>query len=49
MVAYTCSGVTDNRPVQRPLAMAGLLDHFDIAPDLDTLLARRKANKPVTD
>src|SRR3954469_24843268 len=33
-------GVTDNRPVQRPLASAGLLDCFDIAPDLDTLLAR---------
>jgi anti-sigma B factor antagonist len=39
-------GVTDNRQVQRPLASAGLLDHFDIAPDLDTLLARLHTIKP---
>jgi anti-sigma B factor antagonist len=33
-------GVLDNPIVQRPLAMVGLLDHLDVAPDLDTLLAR---------
>jgi len=25
--------------VQRPLALLGLLDHFDTAPDLDALVA----------
>ena len=33
-------GVTGNLPVERPLALVGLLDRFDIAPDLDTLLAK---------
>jgi hypothetical protein len=32
--------VTGNLPVERPLALVGLLDRFDIAPDLDTLLAK---------
>jgi len=37
-------GVLDNPLVQRPLAMVGLLDHLDVAPDLDTLLARLRAS-----
>jgi anti-anti-sigma regulatory factor len=36
-------GVLDNPAVKRPLAMVGLLDHLDVAPDLDTLLARLRA------
>ena len=36
-------GVLDNPAVKRPLTMVGLLDHLDVAPDLDTLLARLRA------
>ena len=32
-------GVTGNHPVERPLALVGLLDRFDIAPDREVLLA----------
>src|SRR4051794_39863711 len=32
-------GVTGNHPVERPLALVGLLGRFDIALDLDALLA----------
>jgi anti-sigma B factor antagonist len=39
-------GVLDNPLVQRPLAMVGLLDHLDVAPDLDTLLARLRPASP---
>jgi anti-anti-sigma factor len=33
-------GARGNPHVERPLALLGMLDHFDTAPDLDTLLAR---------
>ena len=33
-------GVRDNPQVARPLAMLGLLEHFETAPDVDTFLAR---------
>jgi hypothetical protein len=42
-------GVHENRWVQRPLASVGLLGLFDVAPDLDTVLARLRAIKPVSD
>ena len=42
-------GVTGNRPVERPLALIGVLDRFDIATDLDTLLARLHAAERVAD
>jgi anti-anti-sigma factor len=42
-------GVLDNRAVQRPLGLIGLLGLFDIAPDLDTLLARLRTSEPVSD
>jgi hypothetical protein len=42
-------GVLDNRSVQRPLASVALLGLFDIAPDLDTLLARLRTSEPVSD
>ena len=42
-------GVLDNRSVQRPLASVGLLGLFDIAPDLDTLLAQLRTVEPLSD
>ena len=42
-------GVLDNRSVQRPLASVGLLGLFDIAPDLDTLLAQLRTVEPLPD
>src|SRR4051795_5132624 len=42
-------GVLDNRSVQRPLASVGLLGLFDVAPDLDTLLARLRTVEPSPD
>src|SRR6476620_9099456 len=39
-------GVNDNLPVERPLTMVGMLDSFDVAPDLDTLLAGLRAAEP---
>jgi anti-sigma B factor antagonist len=42
-------GVTDNLQVQRPLPLVGLLDRFDIAPDLHTLLARLDTIEPLAD
>ena len=42
-------GVTGNRPVERPPALIGVLDRFDIATDLDTLLARLHAVEPLAD
>ena len=42
-------GVLDNRPVQRPLGLIGLLGLFDIAPDLDALLAQLRTIEPVSD
>jgi anti-sigma B factor antagonist len=39
-------GVLDNPVVQRPLAMVGMLDHLDVAPDLDTLVARLRPASP---
>ena len=42
-------GVLDNRSVQRPLALVGMLDLFDIAPDLDALLTRLRTVEPVSD
>jgi|SRR4051794_22224198 anti-sigma B factor antagonist len=42
-------GVLENRSVQRPLASVGLLGLFDIAPDLDTLLARLRTIEPSSD
>ena len=42
-------GVTDNLPVQRPLTLVGLLDSFDIAPDLDILLASPNTIEPLAD
>jgi anti-sigma B factor antagonist len=42
-------GVLDNRPVQRPLGLIGLLGLFDVAPDLDTLLAQLCTIEAVSD
>lgn len=42
-------GVLGNRSVQRPLAAVGLLGLFDIAPDLDTLLAQLRTVEPLPD
>ncbi|MDT7576035.1 MAG: hypothetical protein QOH17_2368 [Pseudonocardiales bacterium] len=42
-------GVTGNVPVERPLTMVGLIDHFDIAPDLDTLLRGLDTTEPLAD
>lgn len=42
-------GVTDNHPVERVLALVGLLDRFDIAPDLETLLTRLDVIEPMID
>lgn len=42
-------GVTDNLPVERPLTMVGMLNSFDIAPDLESLLARLHAVEPQAD
>jgi anti-sigma B factor antagonist len=42
-------GVLDNRPVQRPLGLIGLLGLFDLAPDLDTLLAQLRTIEAVSD
>ena len=42
-------GVTGNVPVERPLTMVGLLEHFDIAPDLDTLLRGLGTSEPLAD
>jgi anti-sigma B factor antagonist len=42
-------GVLDNRSVQRPLALVGMLGLFDIAPDLDSLLARLRTVEPASD
>jgi anti-sigma B factor antagonist len=42
-------GVTGNHPVEHPLALVGVLDRFDIAPDLRTLLARLDTNEPLAD
>ena len=42
-------GVTGNRRVERPLAAVALLDMFDIAPDIDTLLAELDSVEPATD
>ena len=40
-------GVTGNHPVERPLALVGLLDRFDIALDREALLATlRPADAP---
>ena len=40
-------GVTGNHPVERPLALVGLLDRFDIALDREALLATlRPAEAP---
>ena len=40
-------GVTGNHPVERPLALVGLLDRFDIALDQEALLATlRPAEAP---
>jgi anti-sigma B factor antagonist len=41
-------GVDDNLPVQRPLALVGLLDRLDVAADLDTILARLGAHQSPT-
>ena len=42
-------GVIGNRPVERPLALVGLLDHFDVAPDLDNLLAKPDTTESLAD
>jgi anti-sigma B factor antagonist len=42
-------GVTGNRRVERPLAAVALLDMFDIATDIDTLLAELDSVEPATD
>jgi hypothetical protein len=42
-------GVIDNQPVRRPLTLVGLLDRFDTASDLDTLLARLDAAERLAD
>ena len=42
-------GVLDNRPVQRPLGLIGLLGLFDVAPDLDTLLAQLRTIESLSD
>jgi anti-sigma B factor antagonist len=42
-------GVLDNRPVQRPLGLIGLLGLFDVACDLDTLLAQLRTIESVSD
>jgi hypothetical protein len=42
-------GVLDNRPVQRPLGLIGLLGLFDVACDLDTLLAQLRTIESLSD
>ena len=42
-------GVLDNRPVQRPLGLIGLLGVFDVACDLDTLLAQLRTIESLSD
>jgi anti-anti-sigma factor len=39
-------GVHGNRPVENPLRMVGLLERFDVAPDLNTLLAALTRSHP---
>ena len=39
-------GVTGNHPVERPLALVGLLDRFDIALDREALLAALRPVDP---
>jgi len=39
-------GVTGNHPVERPLALVGLLDRFDIALDREALLATLRPLDP---
>jgi anti-sigma B factor antagonist len=40
-------GVFGNHPVERPLGLIGLLEQFEIAPDLATLMAELDAIEPV--
>jgi anti-sigma B factor antagonist len=42
-------GVTGNVPVERPLTLVGLIDRFDVAPDLSTVLARLGKIEPLAD
>jgi anti-sigma B factor antagonist len=42
-------GVTGNVPVERPMTLVGLIDRFDIAPDLNTLLATLDKIEPLAD
>jgi anti-sigma B factor antagonist len=39
-------GVIGNPPVERPLGVVGLLDRFDIALDLEALLAKLDSPRP---
>jgi anti-sigma B factor antagonist len=40
-------GVLGNHPVERPLRLIGLLDQFEVAADLPTLMAELDASEPV--
>ena len=40
-------GVLGNHPVERPLGLIGLLDQFEVAADLPTLMAELDASEPV--
>ncbi len=42
-------GVIGNHPVERPLDLVGLLKRFDVASDLDTLLADLDTIEPPTE
>ena len=42
-------GVTGNVPVERPMTLVGLIDRFDVAPDLNTLLAKLDKIEPMAD
>jgi anti-sigma B factor antagonist len=42
-------GVTGNVPVERPLTLVGLIDRFDVAHDLSSLLAELDKIEPLAD
>lgn len=42
-------GVIGNHPVERPLDLVGLLERFEVATDLDSLLARLGTIEPLAD
>ena len=42
-------GVIGNHPVERPLDLVGVLERFEVAPDLDTLLEALETMEPLSD